>query len=78
MIISKKRFEKEVRKEARRMYRETCQDKSLELIGDEIERLRKRIARLEKKQQKGSINGYYVSPTETVIVKKEEEGNEDA
>lgn len=79
MIISRKRFEKEVKRRARRMYRDTCTDTALEMAADKIAALEKRIAKIEKQAQKrkGSINGFYATPTETTIVKKEEVLNDE-
>lgn len=72
MIISRKRFEAEVRRRARRMYRDKCVDTTLDMAASKIANLERRIQRLEKQnQKKGSINGFYATPTETTIVKKE-------
>lgn len=79
MIISRKRFEKEVKRRAKRMYRDKYVDATLDLAANKIAALEKRIAKLEKQCQKhkGSINGFYATPTETTIVKKEEVLNDE-
>lgn len=69
MIISRKRFEKEVKRRAKRMYRDKCVDTTLDLAANKIAALEKRIAKLEKQaqKQKGEIKGFYFSPTQGVI-----------
>ena len=76
MIISRKRFEAEIRRRARRICREKDMVDALELSAHMIAELEKRIRRLEKQKQnqnknqnhtKGDVKGFYVSPGQGVI-----------
>ena len=79
MIISKKRFEKKVRKDARELYQAKMTSLVQEAHSRELLRMNRRIDELEKElKKKGSIHGFYATPTETTIVRKEGEHNEDA
>ena len=70
MIISRKRFEAEIRRRARRICREKDMVDALELSAHMIAELEKRIRRLENQNQnhtKGDVKGFYVSPGQGVI-----------
>lgn len=76
MIITRKRFDREVRRTAHRLYREKVTQEAINVYADLIENLQARVRRLEKKElqgrRKGSISGFYATPTQTTIVRKEE------
>lgn len=75
MIVSRKRFDQEVKRRANAICRAEVQEALIEKYGAEISRLNKRIRRLEKQIQKGpdkgSIHGFYEKPAETTIIRKE-------
>ena len=77
MFISKKRFEQEVQRRVRATIRYKVMEAVAEENQDEIEKLKRRIRKLEKEQEKkGTIHGFYASPTGTTIIRKEENNNE--
>lgn len=73
MFISRKRFEKEVSRRARRICREKDMADALKLSARAIRQLEKRIQRLEKQnqdQKKGKIKDFYISPEQETIALK--------
>ena len=73
MIISRKRFEQEVQRRVRATIRYKVMEVVAEENQNEIERLKRRIRKLEKEQdKKGTIHGFYESPTTVTLLKKEE------
>lgn len=77
MIISRKKFEQEIQRRVRATIRYKVMEALAEENQEQIEKLQKRIRKLEKEQErKGTIHGFYESPTETTIttiVRKEGE-----
>ena len=73
IFISKKRFREEVERKARATVKFSLVEAMAEDNAERIGKLEKRISQLEKKQQKGSINGFYAAPAATTIIRKEAE-----
>lgn len=74
MIISKKKFEQEIQRRVRATIRYKVMEALAEENQEQIEKLQKRIRKLEKEAQerKGTIHGFYATPTGTTVVRKEE------
>ena len=73
MIISKKRFDQEVKRRANAICRAELNDALLEKYGKEINKLNREIRKLKKelaKPKEGSINGFYAKPNEVTIIKE--------
>lgn len=69
MFITRKRFEQEIQKRVRATIRYKVMEAVAEENQDEIEKLKRRIRKLEKEQEKkGTIHGFYESPTGTTII----------
>ena len=74
MFISKKRFEQEVQRRVRATIRYKVMEALAEENQEQIEKLQKRIRKLEKdaQEKKGTIHGFYERPTTVTLLKKEE------
>ena len=74
MFITRKRFEQEIQKRVRATIRYKVMEAVAEENQDEIEKLKRRIRKLEKdaQERKGTIHGFYESPTTVTLLKKEE------
>ena len=65
MIVTRKTFEKEVNRRAKRLYQADALETALELAANRISKLERRIAKLERLvariRPEGTIKGFYLA-----------------